>query len=60
LDFNLFVGRSWLRDSMSHQPLGIYWKSLHPENAWGGDFLDKLGRPKPDGNHYSMIWQGRK
>lgn len=60
VDLNLFKDGRWLTDSESHRPLGDFWKSLHPECRWGGDFRDKHGRPKPDGNHYSIEFEGRK
>ncbi len=46
VDFNLFIDGNYQTDSMSHKPLGDYWKSLSPLNRWGGDFS------RPDGNHY--------
>lgn len=55
IDFNLFKSGVWLQDSDSHQRLGTYWKTLHPLCRWGGDF-----RPRPDGNHYSIEWEGTK
>lgn len=54
VDINLFRDGKFLADSESHRPLGAYWKTLHPLARWGGDFS------KPDGNHYSMEWEGRK
>lgn len=60
VDFNLFVNGQYITDSMGHKPLGEYWKSLDPLNRWGGDFKDKAGKPKPDGNHYSMEHEGVK
>lgn len=54
VDLNLFRDGKWLADSESHRPLGEYWKTLHPLARWGGDFS------KPDGNHYSLEWEGRK
>jgi hypothetical protein len=33
-----------------YQPLGDYWKSLHPANRWGGDFKKLV-----DSNHFEMI-----
>ena len=54
IDFNLFKDGVYLTDSESHQPLADYWKTLHPDCAWGGDF------PKRDGNHYSLSWEGIK
>jgi hypothetical protein len=57
-DFNLYRDGVYLRDSEYHADLGKFWKQLHPLNRWGGDFRDKDGNP--DGNHYSMEYQGRK
>lgn len=54
VDFNLFKNGEWLQNSADHQPLGIYWKTLHELNRWGGDFK------KADGNHYSMEHEGVK
>ena len=54
VDFNLFKDGAYLTATDAHEPLGEYWKSLHSENAWGGDFSN------PDGNHYSMSFGGRK
>lgn len=59
-DLNLYIGGVWQQTSEAHKELGAYWKSLHPLARWGGDFLDGKGKPKPDGNHYSLEWQGRK
>jgi hypothetical protein len=47
VDLNLFKDGKYLRASKDHAELGAYWKSLHHDNCWGGDFS------KPDGNHYS-------
>lgn len=56
VDINLFdVDGKYLTDSADHKFAGEYWKTLHPLARWGGDF-----KPKPDGNHYSLEWQGRK
>ena len=55
IDLNLFQNGQFLDSSEAHRPLGTYWKTLHPLCRWGGDF-----HPKPDGNHYSLEWQGRK
>lgn len=52
IDLNLFKDGVWLTSSEDHRPLGDYWKSIG--GTWGGDF------PNPDGNHYSIEFQGRK
>jgi hypothetical protein len=54
IDLNLFRNGKYLTDSEAHRPLGEYWKTLHPDCCWGGDFS------KPDGNHYSMAYGGIK
>lgn len=53
-DINLFKDGKFLSNSSDHKPLGEYWKSLHPLARWGGDFS------KPDGNHYSIEFGGKK
>jgi hypothetical protein len=52
IDLNLFRDGKYLTDSRDHEPIGLYWEALHPDNAWGGRF--------GDGNHYSMSHEGRK
>lgn len=42
----------YLTATESHQQFGDYWKGLHPDNRWGGDFR------RPDGNHYSKTHEG--
>lgn len=53
VDVNLFKDGVWLQHTEDHRPLGEFWKTLHPLCRWGGDFSSR-----PDGNHYSLIWQG--
>ena len=55
IDLNLFKDGVYLATSISHKPLGEYWKSLSPLCCWGGDF-----QPSADGNHYSLMHDGRK
>ena len=55
IDLNLFRDGRFLTTSDDHRPLGAFWKTLHPNCAWGGDF-----RPRPDGNHYSLSHNGIK
>lgn len=54
-DLDLYIHGVYQTSSAAHEPIGKIWKSLHPLCRWGGDF-----KPKPDGNHYSVEWQGRK
>lgn len=56
IDINLFdkTGK-YLMKTEDHLITGTFWKGLHELARWGGDF-----KPKPDGNHYSLEWQGRK
>lgn len=55
VDLNLFKEGRYLTDSRDHKFAGEFWKTLHPLARWGGDF-----KSKPDGNHYSLEWRGRK
>jgi hypothetical protein len=53
-DYNLFVCGRYIDDS-SHpawDELGRYWKSLHPDAAWGGDFKIR------DCVHFSFMHNG--
>jgi hypothetical protein len=52
IDLNLFKDNIYLRHTEAHRPFGEFWKSLHPDNRWGGDFTPK------DGNHYSRKYYG--
>lgn len=53
VDLNLYKQGAFLSQSQDHGALGAYWKTLHPLCRWGGDFT------RPDGNHYSISWEGR-
>lgn len=55
IDLNLFKDGVYLETSEAHRPLGEFWKSLHPDCCWGGDFT-----PRADGNHYSLTYGGIK
>lgn len=50
IDLQLFKDGVYLTDTESYRPLGIYWESLG--GSWGGRFS------KPDGNHFSLAYQG--
>ena len=60
IDIHLFRYGRYLTTSADHADLGEFWKGLHPLCRWGGHFKDAYGRPKPDGNHYSIEHEGRK
>jgi hypothetical protein len=60
VDLNLFIDGAYMTKSEDYKPLGDYWKSLDPLCRWGGDFKDGAGRPKPDGNHFSLEHEGIK
>jgi hypothetical protein len=54
-DLNLFVGEEYIKNSdhPAWVELGKFWENLDPICAWGGNFRH------PDGNHFSIRWQGR-
>ena len=52
IDLNLFLNGKYLTADKDHEPLGLYWESLHPLCRWGGRFKD--------GNHYSLEHNGMK
>ena len=53
-DWNLFIKGVYQTRSEAYKPLGAFWKSLHKDNRWGGDFTTK------DGNHFSMTHGGKQ
>lgn len=60
IDLKLFIDGVYQTESEAYRALGEKWKSLHPLCRWGGDFKDRDGNPKPDGNHFSIEHEGRK
>lgn len=60
VDLKAYRDGAYLDKSEDYAELGAYWKTLAPECCWGGDFKDAEGRPKPDGNHFSVTFGGRK
>lgn len=58
VDLNLFINGKYMTNSTDYKPLGDYWKKLDPLCRWGGDFKNALGKPKPDGNHFSLSHDG--
>jgi hypothetical protein len=53
IDLNLFKDGKYLSKTEDYKRAGEAWKSLHPDNRWGGDFKSA------DGNHFSMAHEGR-
>lgn len=52
VDLNLFIAGEYRTRSEDYKALGEYWISLNPLCRWGGNFS------KPDGNHFSLIFEG--
>jgi hypothetical protein len=38
VDFNFFIDGDLTYEVEAIQPYGEYWKSLNPQNRWGGEF----------------------
>ena len=45
---------TWLKTTDDYAALGTYWKRLHADCRWGGDFTTRQ-----DGNHFSLTHGGR-
>lgn len=54
IDLHLFKDGRYITGGEGHTELGRWWKSLHVDHRWGGDF------PKRDFNHYSLSPDGRR
>lgn len=52
IDLNLFRDGEYLQSSEDHRALGEYWELIG--GTWGGRFNP------PDGNHYSLAYQGMR
>lgn len=48
VDLFLFSNGKFLQDKKDYYALGEYWKTLHTDNRWGGDF------PRVDSVHFEM------
>jgi hypothetical protein len=56
-DLHLFKDGKYLDKSEDHRDLGKFWEGLSTPEAkhrWGGRFIGR-----PDGNHYSVEYEGR-
>lgn len=54
-DISIFKDGQLLESVDDYRPIGEQWKSMHPENAWGGDFTTR-----PDADHFSRSHEGIK
>lgn len=52
-DLSIFKDGQLLQSVDDYRPIGEQWKSMHPENAWGGDFTTR-----PDADHFSRSHNG--
>lgn len=59
-DLLLYKQGVYLDKSEAYEFLGVYWEGLSPDARWGGRFKDEHGRPKPDGDHFSLEHNGVK
>lgn len=53
VDLQLFKDGVYITDPRAYAFLGTYWKTLHPNARWGGDF------GTVDADHFSFTYQGR-
>ena len=53
-DLDLYLNGNYMKKTEDHKFVGDKWKSMHPLCRWGGDLIKH-----PDGNHYSLEYQGR-
>ena len=52
-DLSIFKDGQLIESVEGLRPIGEKWKSMHPENRWGGDF-----HTRPDADHYSRMHEG--
>lgn len=52
IDLNLFKDGIFQVTTEAHRELGEWWEQQHALCSWGGRFND--------GNHYSLLYQGRR
>lgn len=50
VDLDLFIDGVYQTSTEAYRPMGEFWESLG--GSWGGRFS------KPDGNHFSLEWEG--
>ncbi|NBR87968.1 MAG: M15 family peptidase [Proteobacteria bacterium] len=54
VDLNLFRAGQFLTKTEDYREMGEWWEKQHPDCRWGGRFTTR-----PDGNHFSVTYQGR-
>ena len=52
-DLALYIDGVYQTDTEAYATLGHHWCNLDKDCRWGGDFK------KPDGNHFSLAWEGK-
>lgn len=52
-DLALYVKGEYQETTEAYYILGQHWETMNKEFRWGGRFK------KPDGNHFSMAWEGK-
>ncbi len=57
-DLILYKDGEYLTMTEDYKFAGEKWKSMHDLCRWGGDFK-RGGRPYPDGNHFSVTYEGK-
>ncbi len=60
VDLNRVINGVLSNDPKDYKPLADYWKTLHPDARWGGDFKPTVARPYGDIYHFSLTYGGRK
>jgi len=58
MDLNVFKNGILLTKTEDYKEIGELWESMG--GSWGGRFKSSDGTPKPDGNHFSIAFMGRK
>ncbi len=60
IDILLFKGGIYLTSTCDYEQLGEWWESIG--GTWGGRFKRDpvTGKGGPDGDHFSLAYQGRK
>ena len=52
IDLNLFIDNMYIQQEGPYTQFGTWWKALHRENEWGGDWKSD------DANHFSRRHSG--